>query len=169
MFRKVFYVVPAVALCLLAATAHAQFEQGDWELTLAGNGSNDQEFRTYGFNIQGSLGYFLTRELEVAARQGFGQSDGGSLWNGDTRLVADYHFDMDRLWPYVGASIGYIYGDFGDNDIAGDQWIAGLEVGAKYFMNSTTFIGLNLGYDFNLEQGFDQGAFQYGLALGLKF
>ena len=45
MLRKL-YLVPVLALFLLPAVAHAQFEQGNWELTLSGTGSNDQDFRT---------------------------------------------------------------------------------------------------------------------------
>jgi hypothetical protein len=164
MFRHVSYLVPAAALLLLCATAHAQFEQGNYELTLAGSGSNDQDFRTYNFSVQGSLGYFLTRELELSVRQAITQADGGSAWAGSTRGAIDYHFDLDRLWPFVGASAGYAYGE----DV-NDAWIAGLEGGAKYFLNSTTFIGATAGYDFNLEEGLDDGGFTYSLALGVKF
>jgi hypothetical protein len=162
MLRKV-YLIPALALFLLPAIARAQFEAGNWELTLAGNGSNDQDFRTYDFSVQGSLGYFMTKELEVGVRQSLTQADGGSAWAGATRAAVDWHFDMDRLWPFVGASIGYTYGD------TDDTWVAGLEGGVKYFLNSTTFVGVTAGYDFNLEEGLSEGGFNYGLALGVKF
>src|SRR5262245_29146166 len=102
MLRKVYWLIPALALFLLPAIARAQFEQGNWELTLAGSGANDQDFTTYNFSVQGSLGYFLTKELEVSVRQALTQSDGGSSWAGATRAAVDWHFDFDRLWPYVG-------------------------------------------------------------------
>ena len=166
MLRKV-YLIPALALFLLPAIARAQFEQGNWELTLAGQGSNDQDFRTYQASVQGSLGYFLSKELEVGVRQQISWADGGSAWGGTTRGFVDYHFDLDRLWPFVGLSAGYIYGS-GD-DGGDDQWVGGLEVGAKYFLNSTTFVMAVAGYDFALCEGLDEGGFTYSLALGVKF
>jgi hypothetical protein len=164
MLRRFAYLIPALALFLLPAIARAQFEQGNWELTLAGRGANDQDFRTADISVQGSLGYFLTKELEVSGRQGLVWADGGSAWDGESRAAIDYHFDLDRLWPFVGASIGYAYGDN-----VNDHWIAGLEAGVKYFLNSTTFVEAVAGYDFNLEEGLDEGGFVYGLALGVKF
>jgi len=164
MLRKVYWIVPALALFLLPAIARAQFEQGNWELTLAGQGSNDQDFRTYQASLQGSLGYFLTKEFEVGVRQQISWADGGSAWGGSTRGALDYHFDFDRLWPFVGLSAGYSYNEPGD-----DQWVGGFELGVKYFLNSTTFIEGVAGYDFALCQGLDQGGFIYSLALGVKF
>ncbi len=163
MLRKV-YLIPALALFLLPAIARAQFEQGNWELTLAGQGSNDQDFRTYQASIQGSLGYFLTKEFELGVRQNISWADGGSTWGGQTRAVVDYHFDLDRLWPFVGASAGYSYGE----EVT-DDWIGGLEVGLKYFLNSTTFVQGIAGYDFALCEGIDNGGFVYSLALVVKF
>jgi hypothetical protein len=157
------------ALLLLHANAYAQFEQGNWELRLAGNGTNDQDFDGGVVNLNGSLGYFLSKEFEVGARQGFSWSDSangneGSVWGGDTRIFADYHFDMDRWQPYVGAFIGYVYGDVDE-----DSFIGGPEIGAKYFVNSTTFIDVNAAYAFNLEEGLDDGGFFYGLGVGFRF
>jgi hypothetical protein len=163
MLRKV-YLIPALALFLLPAIARAQFEQGNWELTLAGQGSNDQDFRTYQASVQASLGYFMSKEFEVGVRQNIAWADGGSAWGGQTRGFVDYHFDLDRLWPFVGISAGYNYGE----DVT-DDWIGGLEVGAKYFLNSTTFVMAVAGYDFALCEGLDEGGFVYSLALGVKF
>jgi hypothetical protein len=163
MLRKL-YLVPVLALFLLPAAAHAQFEAGNWAMTLSGSGNNDQDWRTGSASINLSLGYFTTKELELGVRQGLIWSDGGSAWNGDTRVFADYHFDMDRWQPYVGANLGYVYGDS-----VNDAWIAGPEVGVKYFVNSTTFIDLSAAYEFNLEEGLDDGAFFYSLGLGFKW
>jgi hypothetical protein len=163
MLRKL-YLVPVLALLALPALASAQFEAGNWELKLSGSGSNDQDFRTGDATVALSIGYFTTKELEIGVRQGLLWGDGGSAWNGDTRAFVDYHFDMDRWQPYVGANIGYTYGDS-----VSDSWLAGPEVGVKYFVNSTTFIDVNAAYEFNLEEGLDDGAFFYGLAIGFKW
>ncbi|HYO09992.1 MAG TPA: hypothetical protein VER17_13560 [Tepidisphaeraceae bacterium] len=163
MLRKL-YLVPVLALFLLPGVAKAQFEQGNWELSLAGSGFNDQDWTTGSVSIQGSLGYFTTKELELGVRQSYTWGDGGSAWNGDTRVFADYHFDLDRWQPFVGANVGYVYGDG-----VSDSWIAGPEVGVKYFVNSTTFIGVSAAYEFNLQEGLEDGAFFYTLGLGFKW
>ena len=164
MLRKLYLVVPVLALFLLPAVAHAQFEAGNWEMTLAGSGSNDQDFRTVDLSVNVGLGYFLTKELEIGVRQGLVYADGGSAWSGDTRAALDYHFDMDRWQPFVGVNAGYVYGDN-----VSDSWIAGPEIGVKYFVNSTTFIGVSAAYEFNLEEGLDDGGFFYGLGIGFKW
>jgi hypothetical protein len=167
MLRK-FYLVPVLAMLALPALAQAQFEAGNWELKLSGQGTNDQDFDGGSVGFSGSLGYFLSKEMEVGVRQGLSWSDAvggsGSVWSGDTRIFLDYHFDMDRWQPYVGVFGGYIYGD-----VAEESWIGGPEVGVKYFVNSTTFIELNAAYAFNLEEGLDEGGFFYGLGVGFRW
>ena len=163
MLRKL-YLVPVLALLMVPAIASAQFEQGNFSLEIAGSGGNDHDFDTGFANLDFELGYFLTKELMVGIRQGLDWSDGGSIWNGSTRVVGNFHFDMDKWQPYGGGSIGYTYGE-----TTNDSWIAGLEVGTKYFVNSTTYIDVRAGYDFDLEEGIDDGAFVYGLGLGFRW
>jgi hypothetical protein len=163
MLRKL-YLVPVLALLALPALSYAQFEAGNWEMRLSGQGTNDQDFRTYDLNVNLGLGYFFTKELEIGVRQGLTMTDGGSSWSADTRGFVDYHFDLDRWQPYVGANAGYAYGAN-----VSDAWLAGPEVGVKYFVNATTFIDVNAAYEFNLEEGLDDGAFFYGLGIGFKW
>jgi hypothetical protein len=60
MLRKL-YLVPVLALFLVPAIANAQFEQGNYELTLSGAGSNDQDWTTGSFSVNASLGYFTSK------------------------------------------------------------------------------------------------------------
>jgi hypothetical protein len=153
-----------VGLLALPALAQAQFEAGDWELTLSGTGNNDHDFETGSAAVSGSLGYFVTEQIEIAVRQGVVWADGGSAWNGDTRLAVDYHFNFaDKIVPFVGANIGYQYGDG-----ISDDWIAGPEIGVKFFLNTTTFIQVTAAYNFALCEGLDEGAFFYGLGIGVR-
>ena len=46
--------------------------------------------------------------------------------SGSTRVAVDYNFDMGRWVPYIGANLGYVYGD------VNDTWIAGPEGGVKF-------------------------------------
>jgi outer membrane protein W len=166
-------VVAALAL-LPAVAARAQFQQGDWELTLGGSGSNGPDFNGTTFAVNGSIGYFLTKELEFGVRQSVGYSDigtgGGSSWNASTRVAIDYHFDLGRWQPYVGGNIGYVYGDN-----VSDTWEAAPEAGVKFFVNSTTFIQFSAEYQFFFDQGsdastaFSDGQFVYGLNIGFRW
>src|SRR5437762_1716224 len=108
MLRKFSWVL-ALGL-LLPAAAKAEFHQGDWELTLAGSGANGPDFDGMTASVNGSLGYFLTKEIEVGVRQSIGFTDigvSGGQWSGSTRIAADYHFDLGAFQPFVGGNIGY--------------------------------------------------------------
>ena len=170
MLRKAFVIA---LLGLFPAIAQAQFEQGDWELTLSGSGGSDKDFDSTSLAVQGSLGYFFTDNIEVALRQaaGYASVDGGDdLFTGSTRVAADFHFDLDRWQPFVGGNIGYVYGD-GVND----TFEAAPEAGVKYFVNSTTFIFALIEYQFFFENSdeaddaFDDGQWVYSLGLGFRW
>ncbi len=165
MLRKLF-LFPVLAMLALPVLAQAQFEAGNWSLELSGSGGNGQDFDGGSAAVNFELSYFTTKELAVGVRQSVIWSDlgPGSTLDGSTRLLVNYHFDLDRWQPYVGASIGYSYGDIGD-----DAWIAGPEVGVKYFVNNTTYVDLVASYDFNLEDGLDEGSFNYGLGIGFRW
>ena len=113
MLRKLVWV-PVLAIALLPAVAHAQFSQGDWEMTLTGSGGSDRDLDTTAFGARGSLGYFFSDQLEVGVRQALAVADteDDSSWNGSTRAFLDYRFDLDRWQPFVGVSAGY---DFNRN------------------------------------------------------
>jgi hypothetical protein len=164
MLRKL-YLLPVLAIFAIPAVASAQFQAGNWAMTLSGSGSNDQDFRTVDLAGNFSLGYFLTNAAEVEVRQGIVYGDGGSAWSGQTLGAFDWHFDMDRFQPFVGVNAGYAYGSSGNND----AWLGGPEVGLKYFVNSTTFVEAVAAYEFNLQEGIDDGAFLYSLGLGFKW
>lgn len=164
MLRK-FYLIPALALFLLPAIARAQYEQGNWDLQIAGSGSAQQSFENGGANLNVSLGYLLTKEIEVGVRQGINYADfGNSTWAGSTFAFVQYNIDMDRWVPFIGANVGYTYGQ----DLQ-DSWGAGFEGGVKYFLNSTTYVGAVAAYEFNLQEDISEGAWLFGLALGVKF
>jgi hypothetical protein len=166
-------VVFAAALLLAPAISLAQFKQGDWELTLSGQGANGPDFDGFSAAAQASLGYFLTDQFEVNVRQTVQYTDigiPGSALNGSTSVGVDYNFDIGRFVPYIGANIGYVYGD-----AVNDTWQAGPEGGLKYFVNNTTFVFLSVTYEFFFDQGsdasaaFSDGQFLYGLGIGFRF
>jgi hypothetical protein len=129
---------------VLPSLALAQPEAGNWELTLAGRGSNDDDWDSGAFLIGAKVGYFYTKELEIFVKQDVDvlYEDGGE-WGFFTALGMDYHFDLDEWQPFVGAQVGYFYGD---DTVVEDTGAIGPEVGVKYFVNNTTFIYGELGW-----------------------
>lgn len=166
MLRKLF-LLPVLGLFVVPAIAQAQFEAGNWELTLSGSGSNDKEFDAASVGIGGSLGYFFTKELEGGVRQSVNYFDGGSggdtAWGGSTVAFVDYHFDMGAFQPFVGANVGYFY-PAGSTGSGG--WAP--EGGVKYFVNSTTFIYGMVQYFIPFQRPSD-AFFEYSLGIGFKW
>ncbi|MGB7159369.1 MAG: outer membrane beta-barrel protein [Tepidisphaeraceae bacterium] len=159
-------LVALLGLFLVPAAASAQFDEGDWEVTLAGNGTSTDDFDNTVLSIGGSLGYFFNDNLEAGVRQTISFSDiegSGSDFAGSTTGFVDYHFDLDRWQPFVGAFIGYAYGDGVEDD---GVW--GPEGGVKYFVNATTFIAATVQYLIPFDSANDE-AFAYSLAIGFKF
>lgn len=162
------------ASLLATAPAMAIDQEQKWELQLIGAGSNDVDFSGGGFTASGQVAYYFTDQFAAVVRQTASFTDTGSdnQWSAGTRLGAQYHFnyESEQRWvPYVGANIGYLYGDINDT------WIAGPEAGVKYFVNDTTFIGLSVAYDFlfdnasDADSSFDDGQFVYGLGIGFQW
>jgi len=172
MFRKMLFVS---ALAILPATvASAQVRvpmQGDWEIRLGGGGSNNQDFNAGSFNIDGSLGYYLSKQLEVSLRQSvsYGDNNNGTAWNGSTRVALDLNFDLGKFQPYVGANIGFVYGDS-----VSDTWAAAPEAGVRFYVLDRTFIFGQAEYQFffrdsgGIGDGFDNGQFVYSLGIGFN-
>jgi len=162
----------AAALLLAPAISQAQFKQGDWELSLSGQAAHGPDLNGVSAAAQGNLGYFLTDQFEVGLRQSISYTDigVGSALNGSTTVAVDYNFDIGRFVPYIGANIGYVYGD-----AVSDSWQAGPEGGVKYFVNNTTFVFVSVQYEFFFDQNsdagdaFSDGQFLYGLGIGFRF
>lgn len=166
-------ITAALAVTLPNTNAQELFgpEEGDWELTLSGNGNSDQDFDTGQFGAAASVGYYLTEMWEVAVRQGFAFSDlGESSWIGSTRVALDYNFDLDRVRPFVGVNAGGFYGDGVDETGA-----AGLEAGLKWYVKEETFLFGMVEYQWlfdspsRADNAFDDGGFVYGLGIGFNF
>ncbi len=169
LIAKVCIVV--VALLLLPAFVFAEqtvygFHKGDREFTLSGSGSSDHSLRRTDFTTSLSVGYFLTDNFEGSLRQDIGiNSRENSSWDGATALAIDYHFNLGRVQPLIGASLGYSYGDGIEH-----QWGAGPAAGVKIFINGTTFIRVLAQYVFPVADSFlSDGRFIYGLGLGVRF
>lgn len=166
-------LVPAVALAQDARQYRGGAKAGDHEITLSGTGSNNNDFDSGNFGVSGSYGYYFTPALEVSLRQSLnwsGAEDSDDSWNAATRVAVDYHFNTTgRFRPFIGANIGYIYGDS-----VNETGTIGPEVGLKYFVNDTTFFLVQTEYQWFFEDSdvgdqFDDGAFQHTIGLGFVF
>lgn len=169
--------VAAVAgVGLSAVPAQADFEQGDWELRLSGFAENDVNFDGVNFSATGTVGYFISDQFEAGVRQTFTYSDifvqpgDGSAISGQTNIFVNYHFgDEDaELQPFIGASVGYQYGD------QPDLFLGGPEAGIKWFFDDENwFLFAEVQYLFYFEdageadEAFDDGEFNWGLGLGV--
>ena len=160
------------ALMVLPTFSYGYFEEGDKEITLSGSASNSPDFDGVNIGANGSIGYFITDNLEVSLRQSVTYSDVNvdSAMNGSTRVALDFHFDLEALQPFVGGNFGYVYGD-----AVADTFEAAPEAGIKWFVNSTTFIFAMVEYQFFFDEAegaddaFEDGQFLWSLGIGFRF
>lgn len=170
------------ALCALPLAASAQSsgfgpEQGDREFSISGTGSGDRDFDSGSFGVTGDLGWYLRRNMVAGVRQSInyasieGEDISDDFWNGSTRLYVNYQFLADRTRPFIGGSLGGIYGD-GVEESA----FAGLELGVKHYVQVKTYFLARAEYQFlftstdEASDAFqDDGAWAYTVGLGYNF
>lgn len=173
---KTSVIMGVVVLMTTSAVVSAQeipaFAKGDRVFTLGGGGNSDKEFDNSVLSFNVAFSQFVTDETAVAIRQEFNFADVSSdqTFNGSTRFALDYHFNQGKCRPFVGANIGYLYGDN-----VKEQFIAGPEAGVKYFLNPTTFLYVNGEYQVlfrnadHANNTLDDGRFVYSLGMGIKW
>ena len=160
-----------------SASAQQYLEAGTWELTLTGSGASNEDADSGSAALQASLGYYVIDQLEVFVRQGVGYADNDDVQGGTTSVTAttsvgvDYHFDLDRFQPFIGASFGYSYGD-ADVD---ETLFAGPEGGIKYFVKDDTFLYGLVQYQWffddaeDIEDNAEDGSFVYAVGIGFTW
>ncbi|WP_417565550.1 outer membrane beta-barrel protein [Marinobacter sp.] len=175
----------AITLCVLGALPMAAFAQssqfgpdeGDREFSISGTGSNDRDFNSGTFGVTGELGWYLRDTTVAGVRQSvnYASIEGTDIeddfWNGATRGYLNYQFLDQRARPFIGGSLGAIYGD-GVKDSA----FAGLETGIKYYLLTKTYFLARAEYQFffddtdDADDAFqDNGAWAYTVGLGYNF
>jgi hypothetical protein len=173
-----------LALIALAASGRAQTtttSSTGWgpdvrsrEFTLGGAGAFNKDLNDSFGGVNFSFGIYTTPMIEWSLRQSIlyaNPSPGGTDWNGSTRIAFDYHIaPRDRLHPFVGANFGGIYGDS-----VRDTFAAGLETGAKFYVQQRTFIFGVLEYAWafsrasRLDNNFSEGQFNWSTGIGFNF
>lgn len=175
----------AITLCLLGALPVAVSaqpselgpSQGEREFSISGTGSSDRNFDSGSFGVTGDLGWYLQSHMVAGVRQSInyasieGENITDDFWNGSTRGYLNYHFLADRARPFLGGSLGGVYGD-GVKDSA----FAGLETGVKYYVQTATYFLARVEYQFlfsstsDAADAFqDDGAWAYTVGLGYNF
>jgi hypothetical protein len=169
---KTTMVVAAFALGLSSAGVLAVPEEGDRTALLAGSGTGDKDFDNSTFGATASIGWFNSKELQIGLRQSlsFKEVANDDFFDGGTRGFVDYHFDFDTWQPYIGANLGYVYGD-----TTKDSFAAGPEVGLKAYVKPKTFVTFGIEYQFlfedvdEAEDQFDDAILVYTVGTGFHF
>jgi hypothetical protein len=147
--------------------------QGDRELTIAGSGASSKRLDDSFGGVNFTLGGYFNDNLEGLIRQSVNYSNPARSrqeWNGATRIALDQHFLTGAFRPYFGINFGGVYGD-----MVRDTWAAGLEGGAKLYMQPKTFLFVGIDYSWffqharALESRFDDGQFFWNAGIGYNF
>ncbi len=151
-----------------------KIEDGTMEFTVSGAGTSDKDFDQNIFNLNASLAKYLSRTGLVGIRQSASannnQEEDETDWNGSTRVFYDYHFDANAWRPLIGISFGYLYGETLE-----ETWIAGPELGVKYYVDGNTFVAALVEYQFlfddadDADEQLDDGVYIYSVGMGVNF
>lgn len=170
---KSFLKTSLVVAAFVPSLALAQAVGGDREFSVSGTGSSDKDFDNTVFSLDFAFGHYLTDTTEIGIRQNVSINDQegeDTSFNGATRFFADQHFGAGNMRPFVGVSIGGIYGEDVDNTFS-----AGPEIGLKYYVLEKTFVQGMVEYQFLFESAsevdnrFDDGALFYSVGMGYNF
>ncbi len=161
------------ALVPAGALAQNLPQQGTQEVTLSGGGSSDKDFDNTVLSLSGSWGQYLDQNSLWGVRQTVNvrdTEDSSTQFDGATRLFYDYHFGSGATRPFVGVSLGGIYGEGVDDTFSG-----GPEIGVKHYLKSDVFVTAMVEYQFLFDSGsdvtdnYDDGALFYNIGLGYNF
>ncbi len=169
--------LPVLAVAQQPSSSNFGPSAGDREFSISGAGSSDRRFNSGTFGVTGEYGWYQSDHVVWGIRQSVnyasirGESLKDDFWNGSTRGYGNYQFGTGASRPFVGGSLGFIYGDGVKN-----SGFAGLETGLKHYMNSTTYLLGRVEYQFffskersEFDEGFKDGAWAYTVGLGYNF
>jgi hypothetical protein len=147
---------------------------GMHEVTFGAVGVSNKEMDDSFGGVNLSLGSYVSDTLEIVVRQSVNYSNpqnGGSAWNGSTRLALDENFGSGAsVRPFLGVNFGGIYGDQ-----VRDSFAAGIEGGAKFYIHPRTFVFLMAEYAWTFRHSsaindrFDDGQFNWNAGIGFNF
>ena len=145
--------------------------QGDWEFTIGGGGSNDNDFNRGGLQLAGAVGYYVTDDFVLLLRQNVEHADTGSdTSNGSTRVALDYVPLDGTVQPFVGCNIGYTYGESVNETVS-----IAPEIGMKVYLQDRTFLQVTGEFQEFVTateddtEDLDTGQFVYSISMGVNF
>jgi len=163
----------AVTFATAGAARADNTNEGGVEFAFAGSGSSDKDFDGTQLSFDGSVGVFLNPMVEIGLRQSATyatSNNADDFWSATTRGFLDLQFNLGRFAPFVGANIGYVYGD------VNDTFAAAPEAGVKLYLGDSadTFIFGRVEYQFffddaeEADDSFDDGQFIYSIGVGVR-
>lgn len=162
-----------IVAAMAPAMVFAQAVSGDKEITINGQGTSDNDLDSNDFSLTGSYGHYINNQGQVGLRQTLTITDreGSSTdFDGATVVFYDHHFGQGKARPFIGANLGFNYGDRTE-----ETFSAGPEVGLKYYVLEKTFVQGMLQYQFLFEDGgdiddnYDDGILYYSVGMGFNF
>jgi hypothetical protein len=149
-------------------------QRGEREFTVGGAGASNKDFDESFGGVNFSYGWYTSPTQLLVIRQSVNYSNpdnSGQSWNGSTRIAFDQHFATHGAFrPFVGVNAGGVYGDN-----VRETFAAGLEAGAKFYVQPRTFIYAIAEYGWffrrarSLDDRFDDGQFNWSLGVGFNF
>lgn len=149
-------------------------QTGQREFILGGSGGSNRRLSDSFGGATASYGVFFTDQWQGVIRQTINYAnpnDGGRTWNGSTKVAADFHIPTGgRLLPFVGVNFGRIYGSS-----LRDTWAAGIEAGAKLYVQPRTFVFLMAEYNWlfrktrEIDNNFGSGQYYWTTGIGFNF
>lgn len=174
MFKRFCAAMIAGGMLVPAVAQADNTTDGGLEFTLSGVGTSNQDVDAGNASLEAGLGLFIGPMFSIGARQSVSYADAnaGTQVNASTRGFADLQFNIGRIAPFIGANVGYIYGEG-----VVDTMAAGPEAGLKVYLGETTDVFLygRVEYQFYFDKGdeiddvFEDGQFNYSLGIGVRF
>lgn len=162
-----------VVAALSPSIVLAQAVLGDREVTVSGQGASDNSFDYNTFSLTASYGKYINDRGQAGIRQSLSiadrEGDSADL-DGSTVAYYDHHFGNSDWRPFIGANLGYNYGDRTE-----ETFSAGPEAGLKYYVLDKTFVQGMVQYQFLFESGsdvddnYDDGVLYYSVGMGFNF
>lgn len=147
---------------------------GEREFTIGGSGASNKDMDDSIGGVNFAYGWYTTETQQLVLRQTINYSNpsgGGQSWNGATRIAFDQHLTArGPLRPFVGVNVGGVYGDR-----VSDTFAAGLEAGAKFYVQPRTFIYAMVEYGWffkdsdDVDDTFSNGQYTWSVGVGFNF
>jgi hypothetical protein len=151
--------------------ASPQPAEHSFEMLIGAAGDSNDRLTSGGFRMAGAVGYYALDSVVLSLRQDVAFSDtGDDTSSASTRFAADLVATTGRFRPFIGANLGYAYGE----SINETSTLAP-EIGARWYVRDGAFVHFIAEYQFfftkteDRTEIFHDGALVYSIAVGVTF